>query len=354
MFSTSSAPPTPILYENNVDLSPLLDLELPSDMGQVTADILDMKRLRLLPGIKFESQGPMALGLLRYSYQMTDLEGEESLFSVDIALMNSPNDAMFSGQSLCVQPIYQTNFPTQDTQNNYCITHLQQGRSGPDVIWGHVAYDYYMGSVSVQKGNLVININEYTHTTDRVLMNEAIKELANSIISPITYPNEVDLSPLFNLKIPNDMGQVATETVDFENLNLLPDLNMLVPGYKIEERFNFNYQISDANFGTVAFDVYIFLEDSIKSAKWRTRKMCTRPIYLSNIDSEDEEVYCITHLVQTQSESNGTDEIYKGNIAVQKGNLVISIEEQTNTLDRTLMNEAIKQISEIIVIPSEK
>lgn len=343
---SSSAMPTPDLYNNDVDLSPIMNLELPEYMGLVVTDVVDIEALKLFPHQRFEYPSPTMPKFITLTYPD---------FALQIGLEATPDWATDDIKLFCGgYDIYQSNLYLPEEQDKYCISHLRQTNSHPNFLVPSQPTGNYAGVVNLQRGNLVILINQYTQTTDPISLNEAIKQLATVIKPPVTYENQVNLSPLLDLDLPNDMGQIITNTVNWEMLNAL-NITIPVEKYKSKNELHFTHQIADPSLGNGMFEISFALNNWPYDDPFLHHTWCQRPIFISSFVIENEEFNCISYLVEpNNSKLDNTNKTYGSNVVVYKGNFWISIEEQTTTLDRTLINEVIKQIAAIIIVPSEK
>jgi hypothetical protein len=158
-----------------VDVSPLLNLSLPSNMNDLTKEI----ELGIFHSYRIlGSDGRVVTG--RYEYRKTDDEPDYSYIDVDLTLFESTDVAIDRFVSRCEGGWFNadpSDFEYGATQNGqFCISYTVEARADPEGLCRPLGY--YYSRVVIRNENLLIRIDEQTSDMASTRKNAVIEQLA--------------------------------------------------------------------------------------------------------------------------------------------------------------------------------
>ena len=172
---------------------------------------------------------------------------------------------------------------------------------------------------------------------------------------PEILPNEVHLAPILELETPAQFDEDIEHVIDIDYLASSPAVTFDSPTLNIKNDLDYFYRTEHQN-QTVSISVYIWIYPNSEKAKKRFKERCTLfddPHYAtgSGQNQGGDYQYCIPYLEQQQGGPESFYALYDIysyiGLNIQKGNMLIFIDEQTRTPeDRTVTNAAIEQLAE--------
>lgn len=164
--------------------------------------------------------------------------------------------------------------------------------------------------------------------------------------------NSVDLDPLLDLDIPQN-AQTLSEIFDFPKLKAyFNGINLFVS----PEDFDFIYRTDDPQ-GEMKIYIHVtaFLAETEEKATSEFRALCRAKEYanLASVQGAVNNViyrYCIPDLIQSRTGPDGIYPVYfrweYHDMIVQKGRVIFTFDEITDTTDRAAINAVIKTIAD--------
>lgn len=176
--------PPPEYEPNDVDLSPIIDLDIPIETTNVEK-IIDVGQLKLLNEVTFPGHTEtLKTNDLDFLYKSDVSRGSSVAVSFEIFLhkdvrsayswVKESCDDSFNGAPIASSGQGEIN----GTPYFYCIYDLKLQRGDPSSFWSSTGI--YSGFIFIQKGNMDIVISEYTETIQRQTLNESIREVAKT------------------------------------------------------------------------------------------------------------------------------------------------------------------------------
>jgi hypothetical protein len=175
--------PEPEVLPNEVNLAPILELETPAQFEEDIEQVIDVEYLAASPAVTLEPPPLNTKSELEYLY-WAEHQNKSTTVSVDIQIYADVEKAKKRFKERCTlfdDPLYATGSGrNQGGVYQYCIPYLEQQQGGPESFYALYDSYSYIG-LNIQKGNMLILIDEQTRTPDRTVTNAAIEQLAEAM-----------------------------------------------------------------------------------------------------------------------------------------------------------------------------